>query len=709
MEPQQLGPFVLIKRLGRGGMGAVYEAEHQDTGEHVAVKVLASHLADDIGLKERFEAEIQTLKPLRCPGIVQLIAYGEDEGQPYFAMELVHGQSLERLIRGGRKFTPEEVINLSIEIARSLKVAHDHGIIHRDLKPANLLVPDDPDEANAGVKLADFGIAKLFGAASQTAHGSIVGTAEFMAPEQAAGRPLDARADLYTLGLVMFTMIAGKPPFRGSQLTEIITKQLRDAPPRVSSFHHDIPDELDHLIDGLLAKDPAKRPASALAVGRRLTAIRDMLSQTQLPIDNVIGDSSPSLIIQSETDPSAPTNHDRSSSLTKETAQKNAPQASPSSVDLLAETKEGTRHSSSRAIDTSLDATTELPRSALDPTDTGSNQEPPQATSFATQHLEQPADEPSVGGSHLPLEHRPTKQATSSSDKSTKPDADGDPNSTVVDTKPARRFITVEESDRAANQKNAQHRWQRIRIDTLVTAASVVLCIGFAYWIIRPQSADQLFQTITREMQEAEPDLRRIRTELDQFLTRYPADERIAVVTSLQQQLRVDILESRMRRRVLGSRDIPAIERDYRAALAREPVSPSAALLAMQAVQAVHAEQPDIPTDNLSIEEQQTWFSLIQRQISRLQQGAQKEQVEDLERARKVLDEASQTYVEAVESSDKKAAQQGIAQSRLLLQSIIETYADRPHTADIVNAAKDLLQTVDTSKTENLRTEGQQK
>ena len=166
MEAQQLGPYVLIKRLGRGGMGAVYEAEHQETGEHVAVKVLASHLADDLGLKERFDAEIQTLKPLRCPGIAQLIAYGEDEGQPYFAMELVRGQSLERLLRGGRTFTPEEVVGLSIEIARSLKVAHDHGIIHRDLKPANLLVPDDPAQANAGVKLADFGIAKLFGAAS---------------------------------------------------------------------------------------------------------------------------------------------------------------------------------------------------------------------------------------------------------------------------------------------------------------------------------------------------------------------------------------------------------------------------------------------------------------------------------------------------------------------------------------------------------------
>ena len=708
MEAQQLGPYVLIKRLGRGGMGAVYEAEHQETGEHVAVKVLASHLADDLGLKERFDAEIQTLKPLRSPGIVQLIAYGEDDGQPYFAMELVHGQSLERIIRGGRIFTPEEVIGLSIEIARSLKVAHDHGIIHRDLKPANLLVPDDPHQANAGVKLADFGIAKLFGAASQTAHGSIVGTAEFMAPEQAAGKPLDARADLYTLGLVMFTMIAGKPPFRGSQLTEIITKQLREAPPRVSSFHHDIPEELDGLIDGLLAKDPARRPASALAVGRRLTAIRDRLSQLQQPKQDSKGDGSPSLIIQSEADPTAPTNHDRSSSLTKATPQKKAPQASPSSIDLLAETKEGTRHASSNATENGLDATTELPRLVPEPPLAESDQELPQATSFAKQNIEQSADRPLAPGSHLPLERRPTKQAVSSANNRTASDADEDPNSTVVDTKPARRFVTVEEFDRAAHQKNLRHRWQRIRIDTLVTAVTVLLVIGTVYWIIRPQTADELFQTITLETQKAQPDLRRIRPELDQFLSRYPADERAAVVGSLQQQLRVNILEAKMRRRVLGSRDVPAIERDYRAALAREPESPSAALSAMQAVRTVYGKQSYLPIDNFSAEDRQTWFSLIERQITRLGQTARKERVEDLERAENVLDEASQQYAKAVESSDPETAQRGIGQSRLLLQSLIETYGDRPHATEIVTAAKGLLKTIDTAKTENSITQGQQ-
>jgi serine/threonine protein kinase len=105
MEPQQLGPYRLTNRLGRGGMGAVYEGVNDQTGEPVAVKILASHLADDSGLRQRFEAEIETLKPLRAAGIVKLLAYGEDEGQPYFSMELVRGKSLEQLIRGGRPFS----------------------------------------------------------------------------------------------------------------------------------------------------------------------------------------------------------------------------------------------------------------------------------------------------------------------------------------------------------------------------------------------------------------------------------------------------------------------------------------------------------------------------------------------------------------------------------------------------------------------------
>ena len=163
-----------------------------------------------------------------------------------------------------------------------------------------------------------------------------------------------------------------------------------------------------------------------------------------------------------------------------------------------------------------------------------------------------------------------------------------------------------------------------------------------------------------------------------------------------------------MRRRVLGSRDVPAIERDYRAALAREPESPSAALLAMQAVRTVYAKHRYLSTEDFTAEDKQTWLSLIERQITRLEQTARKERVEDLERAENVLDEASQQYVEAIESLDPETAQRGIGQSRLLLQSVIETYGDRPHTTEIVTAAKDLLKTIDTAKTDNSITQGQQ-
>lgn len=696
MEAQHIGPYILIKRLGRGGMGAVYEARHGETNDHVAVKVLASHLADDIGLKERFEAEIQTLKPLRCPGIVQLIAYGEDDGQPYFAMELVEGQSLEKLIRGGRKFSPEEVTGLSIEIARALKVAHNHGIIHRDLKPANLLVADDAVKAGARIKLADFGIAKLFGAASQTAHGSIVGTAEFMAPEQAAGKTLDARADLYTLGLVMFTMIAGRPPFRGTQLTEIISKQLRDTPPRLNSLHLDIPDELDTLIAELLAKDPTKRPASALAVGRRLSSIMESLSGKDTEEQQRLASDAPSLIIKPNADPNTPTKHDRSSALTQPpTHAAKAPQASISSIDLLAETKDKTRSAAEEKIPNSIDATTEHPRSfSENDRDIETSQSSECVTAAKKQSPETVNAEDNYHKSakhEIPLHHRPTRQATGNAEKQTTSN-DTDPAAETLVDKPERRFVTVEDLDNAARRKDDQHRSKLVRIDTLITFITVALGLVAAYWVTRPRTADQLFQTITAESQSADPDLRSIRAELDQFLNQYPADRRAASIASLQQELRVDILEARMRRRVIGPRNVSAIERDYRSALTRETESPTAALKAMEAVLTLYPHKQLQSNDMYSAVDYEIWLKLIQRQIKRLELPAKIEQEEDIARATKVVDKANALYDQALAKDNSVDADKLLEQSSRMLQSVIQTYSGRPHAADIVQTAKRALE-----------------
>ena len=311
-------------------------------------------------------------------------------------------------------------------------------------------------------------------------------------------------------------------------------------------------------------------------------------------------------------------------------------------------------------------------------------------------------------GNNVPIGQRLTKQATSNDSDATTPDADDDSKSTVVDTKLARRFVTVEEFDRAAKKESKRHRWQRIRVDTLVTAVTVLFFVSVAWWIIKPRTADELYQTISLETQGEAPDLRRVRAELDEFLKRFPDDDRASVVRSLQHQLRVNILEAKMRRRVLGSRVVPAIERDYRAAISRELESPSTALQAMQAVRTVHAQKTAPLDANLSVEDKETWLSLIDRQILRLEQSARKEQTEDLERANNVLQEASKLYTQASDSKDTKVAEKQFEQTRLLLQSLLETYGQRPHTKNIVKEAEKLLTKVDQSENEIVLSKGQQ-
>ena len=276
MAQERFGPYTVVRLIGRGGMGAVYEAVDPATGETVAVKKLASHLADDPGLRRRFFSEIETLKTLVHPSIVRLLAFGEQDGTPYFAMELVRGTSLDERIKRDGPLGWRNTITIASAVARGLKAAHDHGVVHRDLKPANILLGDD-----GTVKLADFGIAKLFGGSSLTSHGSVVGTAEYMAPEQATGQPTDHRVDLYGLGGAMFAMLAGRPPFRGSSVSQVLDQHQRQPPPRVASLVAGVPAELDELVARLLSKDPARRPATALVLMRLLEAVEAVAEEPE--------------------------------------------------------------------------------------------------------------------------------------------------------------------------------------------------------------------------------------------------------------------------------------------------------------------------------------------------------------------------------------------------------------------------------------------
>lgn len=303
-----LGPYRIGQQLGRGGMGAVYEAAHERTGEKVAVKLIAQHIAEEPRFRRRFDEEVKTLQRLRHQGIVRLIGFGEEDGHLFYSMELVEGESLQARIRREKKLNWRVVIDVSIQICSALKHAHDIGVIHRDLKPANLILTNDDT-----VKLVDFGIVKVFGISEHTAPGAVLGTADYMPPEQATGTATTQRTDLYALGCVMYAALTGRPPFTGKSVTEVIEALKRDRPVPLDLINPDLPEALVELVHQLLEKDPAKRPPTALAVMNRLKAMRAGLQREQTvmhdgsptkvgPITSGTHDTSADVVQQSDSD-----------------------------------------------------------------------------------------------------------------------------------------------------------------------------------------------------------------------------------------------------------------------------------------------------------------------------------------------------------------------------------------------------------------------
>jgi serine/threonine-protein kinase len=281
MQLEQLGPYRVGRKLGKGGMGSVYEAVDVKTGQRVAVKALAPQLAMAEGFRERFEAEIDSLKKLQHEGIVRLLGYGEHEGVLFYSMDLVDGPSLEQEINAGRRFDWNETLSIAIQVCRALKHAHDHGVVHRDIKPANLLLaPGDR------VKIADFGIARLFGATQLTTAGGVLGTADYMSPEQADGRAVTEKCDQYALGCVMYALLAGRPPFRARSMPEMLQLQRFAEPEQVNRYAPQTPEELDRLIRQLLSKEPAERFPNVLVLGRHMEAMQKALSRPAKPSGN---------------------------------------------------------------------------------------------------------------------------------------------------------------------------------------------------------------------------------------------------------------------------------------------------------------------------------------------------------------------------------------------------------------------------------------
>jgi len=272
-----------MRVLGRGGMGTVYEARDPLSTESVAIKALAPVYSFDAHFRRRFESEIETLTMLNHPNIVRILSYGQEEGNLYFAMEMVQGQSLFAAQKAGRLLQWPEVIDIGLQVAAGLRHAHDRGVIHRDLKPGNLLIT-----ADGVVKITDFGIAKSFGGSHITGDGNVVGTMDFMAPEQADGRAVSQRTDIYSFGAVLYALLARRPPFISKSIQESIRNIMMTEPPPIRALVPDVPKPLAEIIHLMLAKDPADRIGTAQAVGHRLSEVRQLLKNTAEAATHVV-------------------------------------------------------------------------------------------------------------------------------------------------------------------------------------------------------------------------------------------------------------------------------------------------------------------------------------------------------------------------------------------------------------------------------------
>jgi eukaryotic-like serine/threonine-protein kinase len=284
VDPETIvdGRYRVIRRLGSGGMADVYMAEDQQLGRKVALKLLYRRFAEDLQFVERFRREASSAAGLQHPNIVGIFDRGEWDGTYYIAMEYIEGRTLKDIIREQGPAPTEAAVDIALQILRAIRFAHRRGVVHRDIKPHNVMI-----DSEGRAKVTDFGIARA-GASDMTETGSIMGTAQYLSPEQAQGRPVDARADVYSIGIVLYEMLTGQVPFDAESAVTVALKQVSEPPVPPSQINPSITPALEAVVLRAMEKEPERRFVDADEFIAALEAARTGEVLAPLPVEEVV-------------------------------------------------------------------------------------------------------------------------------------------------------------------------------------------------------------------------------------------------------------------------------------------------------------------------------------------------------------------------------------------------------------------------------------
>jgi len=580
-EPEfdYLGPYKVERTIGRGGMGSVYKGFHSRSGEPIAIKVIAPAVANSPRFRRRFAAEVETLQRLKHPNIVSLVGFGEEQGLLFYTMEYVDGYSLHEYLRQNKKMPWQEAIDVAIETAAALKHAHDLGIIHRDLKPANLMVAGD-----GRVKLTDFGIAKLFGATELTAAGSVIGTADYMPPEQAEGKAVTVRSDLYSLGGVVYALICGQAPFTGNSVPEVLYAVRYNSPPILQEREPDVPDELSELVHELLDKTPSKRPPTALVVGNRLKSIQQGYAARRRAKSSKPGLHTPDDPQPAKSNPTNETGFRKMgthlTNLDLSDIEEDEVQLTGEEIDQLGLEKDDSEQSTESKAGNPL-ATHE------------------QQTMVAPEDLELPPVGPKSEGLHSRRESEFSgefPQVASAGALDEESVTSGGPSHyTPVEEADSRPYGFVEKD---AQEAEAGTDWLQIASITGIVV-TLLASIGLGVYWLRPGNADQLYQSIQEAVDSGdEVRLSAAKGEIDTFLSRFGEDERALEVEALRDEIELSRWTRVLQRRAArsgGEANMSAIEQAFLECMQLRQRAPDVAEPHMRAFLAVYGPLKDLP------------------------------------------------------------------------------------------------------------------